>query len=120
MTTKNIPALLLIVHFGVCAVGAVETSLRLDASTRPAASPFPWILRGIAAVPAADGTPLLALEPALHRADEGTDLLLRFDGEARLDGSGRWRLEPQGIFQLAPADLAYRGSGAASFRAPGS
>jgi hypothetical protein len=130
MTTKRILALILAGWAAVCTAAGIETSLRLDASSRPASSPHPWILSGVAAVSAAgavsaadsaDGSArVLVLEPARYRKSEGTDLLVHFDAESGWDETGRWRIEPRGTFKLAPADLAYMGPGAASFRAPGS
>lgn len=130
MTTKRILVLFLASLSAVCAAAGVELSLRLDASTKPASSPHPWILEGVSAVPAgappaasggAGGGPLaLVLDTAQYRSGEGTDLLVHFDGERRLDETGRWRIEPRGTFKYATRDLAYMGSGAASFRAPGS
>lgn len=130
MTTKRILALSLAGLAAVYAAGGIETSLRLDASTRPASSPHPWIFSGVSAVPAAAavsaagtgpaGPLVMVLDPARYRPSEETDLLIHFDAEGGRDETGRWRLEPRGTFKLAPPDLAYIGSGAASFRAPGS
>ena len=134
MTTKRILALSLASLAAVYAAGGIETSLRLDASSRPASSPHPWILSGISAVSTAaalgtsqaavdSGTEVprvLVLDPAQYRPTEDTDLLVHFDSDPDRDETGRWRLESRGTYKRAPADLAYIGSGAASFRAPGS
>ncbi len=131
MTTKRILALIAAASVAVYSAAGIETSLRLDASSRPASSPHPWILTGVSSVPVsppgtvpADGGAevprVLVLDPARYRPGEGTDLLVHFDGAEGRDETGRWRLEPRGTFKLAPADLAYMGAGAASFRAPGS
>ena len=120
MRTKRILALLLASLLMASAVGAVETSQRLDAATRPASSPQPWIYQGVSVVPSSDGSPVMVLSPAQYRAEEGTDLLLHFDGEEGLDNTGRWRLEARGSYKRATADLSFMGAGAASFRAPGS
>lgn len=138
MTTKRILALSLASVAAVYAAVGIETSLRLDASTRPASSPHPWILSGVSAVPTAaaaavsgaavpaspaagtEAPRVLVLDPAQYRTAEDTDLLIHFDADSGRDETGRWRIEPQGSFKRAPGDLAYMGSGAASFRAPGS
>ncbi len=131
MTTKRILALFLASLTAVYAAVGVEMSLRLDASSKPASSPHPWVLEGVSSVPAAvvptgtaaaggAGPLVLVLDPAQYRSAEGTDLLVHFDGERRQDETGRWRIESRGTFKYSTPDLAYMGSGAGSFRAPGS
>lgn len=120
MTTKRILAFFLVTYLAAACAGAVETAVRLDASTRPASSPFPWLFEGVSAVSAPGGGRVITLDPAQYSPDEDTDLLIHFDGESPLDATGRWRLQGEGAFAYASAELAYMGSGAASFRAPGS
>jgi len=120
MTTKRILAFSLLAVLAHASLGAVETSYRVDASTLPSSSPVPWKFEGVSAARIAGGGPVIALNPAEYQPDDSTDLLVHFDGGAPRDETGRWRLEAQGAFSTVPAELAYMGSGAASFRAPDS
>lgn len=119
MTTKRILAFFLTVILACVSAVAVETVYRLDATAVPASSPVPWKFEGTSAIFAEGGESFIVLNPAQYRPDGETDLLVHFDGNKPKDESGRWRLNAQGAFSIVPADLAYMGSGAASFRAPG-
>ncbi|MDX9959296.1 MAG: LamG-like jellyroll fold domain-containing protein, partial [Spirochaetia bacterium] len=90
-------------------------TLKVDGATLSPSSPRQWLLDGVKLTATGQGTDLVLHSGPRDGSMPAPDLFLDFDGEAPMDGAGRWAVETIGPYARAPGRF---GDGAGTFRAP--
>jgi hypothetical protein len=90
-------------------------TLKVDGSTYSPSSPRQWMLEGVELAPTGQGMDIVLHSGPQDGSAPAPDLFLDFDGDAPVDGAGRWEVEVIGPYTRAPGRF---GDGAGTFRAP--
>jgi hypothetical protein len=90
-------------------------TLKVDGATLSPSSPRQWLLDGVKLTATGQGTDLVLHSGPRAGSMPAPDLFLDFEGEAPMDGAGRWAVETIGPYARAPGRF---GDGAGTFRAP--